>query len=227
MHRFYVDDENLNDVFEMRDKAMVWQWNKVLRFHTGQQMILFNNAQKEAEYSIISISKSSVNLQKLYDVKPKITDRQLYLFWSLLKRDNNELVLQKCTEIGVTHFVPLITERTIKKDFNQERAQKIIIEASEQCGRADIPSISKPFTAEEAIKEYAKKMELFIADQSGQFHNYQISMSRAAGVVVGPEGGWTENEHELFKNYKLKKMKISQFILRAETAAIVAASKLL
>jgi 16S rRNA (uracil1498-N3)-methyltransferase len=225
LHRFFANDENLKDKLEITDKNLVWQWNKVLRFQTGQNLVLFNQAMEEAAYSVTNISKSSAFLQKLYDVKPKIPERQLYLFWSLLKRDNNELVLQKCTELGITHFIPLITERTIKKDFNFERAEKIVVEASEQCGRTDIPSISQPVKLENAIADYARKIELLIADQAGELaaSNYKLP----SGVMIGPEGGWTKTEQELFIKNKLKKLNVSQLTLRAETAAIVAVAKLL
>lgn len=226
LHRFYVGNLKLEAGLTVADKSLVWQWTKVLRLQPGSQVVLFNEARSEASYGISDISKSAAVLQKLDEIKPKIVNQQIILFWSLLKRDNNELILQKCTELGVWAFAPIISDRTIKKDFNLERAQKIVVEASEQCGRGDIPKISSPAKIKQAIEEYGKPIQLLVADQNGP-EATKIQTASSTGVLIGPEGGWSDEEIKLFASLKLQRLKISQLTLRAETAAIVAVSKLL
>jgi len=227
LHRFYVGKINLESKLEIIDKQLVWQWDKVLRFRAGQELSLFNGDGQEALFKLTNLSKNIANLTKIKDQKPQSPSKDVWLFWSLLKRDNNELILQKCTELGVTNFVPIISERTIKKDLNFERAEKIVIEAAEQSGRADIPKIFSPSRLEKAIAEYRESMDLFVAEKSGQIPDSKFQIPQTAGLLIGPEGGWTDWEVELFEKYRLPKINIGQFTLRAETAAIVAVSKLL
>ena len=148
--------------------------------------------------------------------------------FSLLKKDKNDWVLQKCTELGVSHFILIISERTEKTGFDVERAEKIVIEASEQCGRSDIPCIREPITVEKVIDELSGKVELLVAEQSSLSHSSSINpqTSRPMGVLVGPEGGWTDSEEQLFTDKGLKHLALSDFTLRAETACITAASLL-
>jgi len=133
--------------------------------------------------------------------------------------------LQKCTELGITDFLPVISERTIKKDFNLERAQKIVIEASEQCGRGDIPTLHSPKKLKNAVDEYKNKIDLYFADK-GQ-NEIKKKPKKSVGILIGPEGGWSQAEIQIFKTAKIKGIDLGNLVLRAETAAIVSASKLL
>ena len=128
-------------------------------------------------------------------------------------------MLQKCTELGVSHFVPLITERTEKTGFDIERAKKIIIEAAEQCGRSDIPTVREPIGLLSAIDELNGKIELYMCDQEGEDVK---NISKDIGIFVGPEGGWSDSEKQLFESKGVKRLNIHDFTLRAETACIAA-----
>lgn len=226
LHRFFVgEDTKLTSNFWLHDEKLLWQWTRVLRFRSGQEVRLFNN-QAERLYKISELSKKEAHLKLITEMQLQLPTRHVYLFWSLLKKENNEYILQKCSEIGVSNFVPLLSERTIKKDFNYERAQKIVIEASEQCGRGNIPVIRQPVHLNKAIEEYKDKVQLLVCEQ-GKGIIEGFSEDRPVGILVGPEGGWSEAEQELFATLNLSKINLADFTLRAETAAIVAASKLL
>jgi 16S rRNA (uracil1498-N3)-methyltransferase len=153
----------------------------------------------------------------------ELPKKHVYLLWSLLKKDKNDWVLQKATELGVRNFVPVVADRSEKTGFDIDRAHKILIEAAEQCGRADIPEIHEPITVDEAVSEYAE-LPLFICEQAEG--EPDLSLEKA-GVLVGPEGGWSDREKELFKNADIAHINIAQFTLRAETAAVSAVTRLL
>jgi 16S rRNA (uracil1498-N3)-methyltransferase len=160
------------------------------------------------------------------ELKRKLPKRHVYLFWSLLKKDNNELVLQKCTELGATNFVPIISERSIRKDFNLERAKKIVIEASEQCGRSNIPTVREPIKLPTAINEYKNKILLVFCDEKGKnIAEMSHDEGQAVGLFVGPEGGWSEDELKLFVSAGAMHANIHDLTLRAETAAISVVAK--
>lgn len=227
VHRFYTGDElKLKKDFWIHDPAMLWQWNKVLRFREGQEVTLFDGLQTDRLYKIARLDKTEAHLQMITELERTLPKRNIYLLWSLLKSDNNEHILQKCTELGVSNFVPLITDRTIKKEFNMERATKIVQEASEQCGRSNIPHIREPVHLQKALEEYKEHLMIFIAHK-GHSTPGQYKPGQKYGVLIGPEGGWSEAEQEIFARENYAGLDLGDFTLRAETAAIVASAKLL
>lgn len=227
LHRFYVgSDIPLEHYVELHDARIIGQWQKVLRYRQGQQVILFDGVKKEQLYVITEFKKHSAHLELVTEFERKTPSRDMYLFWSLLKKDKNDWVLQKCTEIGVSHFVPILAERSEKTGFNLERAQKIIIEAAEQCGRSDIPTVTEPLLLQTALHEYAGKVPLFVCEQheltKPKKPNYEH-----VGALIGPEGGWSDSEKQLFMTQEVGKLYLGDFTLRAETASVIAAHELL
>ncbi len=224
LHRFYVGDEvELKHNFWLHDEHLLHQWSKVLRFQSGQEVVLFNDTH-ERLYKIIEITAKEAHLEYMTDFKRKTPKKDIYLLWSLLKKDKNDWVLQKCTELGVSHFVPVLTERTEKTGFDLERAKKIVIEAAEQCGRSDIPNVREPMLLETAITELADNVQLYICEQDGT--DVAQTIDQPIGIFIGPEGGWSDNEKNLFTTKQIKHLNLHDFTLRAETAAITAISKL-
>lgn len=227
VHRFYTGEElKLKKDFWLHDEAMLWQWNKVLRFREGQEVILFDGLQTDRLYKIVQLDKTEAHLQMVTELDRVLPARNVYLFWSLLKSDNNEHILQKCTELGVSNFVPLITDRTIKKEFNIERAHKIVQEAAEQCGRSNIPHVREPVHIAKALEEYKDHLILFVAHK-GHKNTEKLVEGGKYGVLIGPEGGWSEAEQEIFAREDYAGIDLGDFTLRAETAAIVATAKIL
>jgi 16S rRNA (uracil1498-N3)-methyltransferase len=227
VHRFYVSDVDLRQDFWLHEETLLHQWNKVLRFRPGQQVVLFDGKSTDRLYEVVELSQAEAHLKLKTELSRKLPSKHVYLFWSLLKKDNNDLVLQKCTELGVTNFVPIISQRAIRKDFNIERAEKIIIEASEQCGRSDIPAVREPIRLQTAIDEYKNKIQLIVCDEKGSATDDIIDQADGpVGVFIGPEGGWSEAENKLFKDSGFSHLSIHDFTLRAETAAIKAVAHL-
>lgn len=226
LHRFYTANTKLDHYAEVTDRRLLDQWRKVLRFRVGQEVILFDGQGQEKLYGLSSLDKASAHLELITVLNARTPSREVSLFFSLLKKDKNDWVLQKATELGVSHFIPLIAERSEKTGFNSERAQKIVIEAAEQCGRHDIPSIGEPILLQTALHDYAKQFPLFVAEQhkltKPKTPNYQ-----EVGVLIGPEGGWSDTEKQLFVNQEVGRLQLSDFTLRAETACVTAVAKLL
>jgi 16S rRNA (uracil1498-N3)-methyltransferase len=227
VHRFYVADTiELKADFWVHDPALLWQWNKVLRFRPGQEVILFDGQRTDRLYKIVELATTEAHLQSVTELKRILPKRHVYLFWSLLKKDNNELILQKATEAGVSNFVPIISERSIKTGFNLERAHKIVIEASEQCGRSNIPEVREPIHLEKALEQYQDHLTFLVCQQE-KSPDLKLRDDQKYGLLIGPEGGWSDNELELFETKRFQHIALGDFVFRAETAAIVAASKLL
>lgn len=224
LHRFFIGSGiELEHDFWLHDKRLINQWYKVLRFQAGQQVVLFDGLTHDRLYKITEITDREAHLQHVTDFERKVPGREIHLFFSLLKKDKNDWILQKCTELGVSHFVPLLAERSEKTGFNVERAEKILIEAAEQCGRSDIPSVREPVLVQTALDEFQGKMQLFICEQDAE--GAELSLDQA-GVLIGPEGGWSDREKQLFKDNSLPHLNLHDFTLRAETACVAAVTKL-
>ncbi|MDQ2973162.1 MAG: 16S rRNA (uracil(1498)-N(3))-methyltransferase [bacterium] len=219
LHRFFTNNITLKHDIWVEDERLINQWLKVLRYEVNSKLILFDGERVERLYSLEEIGNKAVRLKLVTEIERHTPTSEVYLFFSLLKKDKNDWVLQKCTELGVTHLIPIISDRTEKTGFNIERAQKIIIEAAEQCGRSDIPSLREPISLLTAINEFKSRISLFYAEQSDE--NIKASVRENLGVFIGPEGGWSDSEKELLAK-NCKKLTFSQFTLRAETACVAA-----
>lgn len=228
LHRFYVSPKNteLKRDFWLKDERLRQQWTKVLRLRPGDEVILFDGIKHERLYRIERIAPDAFHLILVTDFERKLPSKHIYLFFSLLKKDKNDWVLQKCTELGVRNFVPIIAERSEKTGFNMERAEKIVIEAAEQCGRGDIPSLRELMSLETALKEYKDKISLMVCDEelSG---DVRIDNTQPLGALIGPEGGWSEAEKKLFADNGVGHLSLGDLTLRAETAAVAATTKLI
>lgn len=225
LHRFYVGTEiELKHDFWLHDIRLVNQWRRVLRFQSGQEVVLFDGITHDRLYKIEELNEREAHLRFVTDFDRKVSSREVYLLWALLKKDKNDWVLQKCTELGVSHFIPILADRSEKTGFNVERAEKIVIEAAEQCGRSDIPAIREPLTIKTALTELKDKVTILVCEQSED--PLQGPTLQRVGLLVGPEGGWSEAEKESFKNNDIQHLSLHDFTLRAETACVAAVTKL-
>lgn len=227
LHRYYLADVDLTHDFWMDDPELFHQWTKVLRYEPGREVILFNNKREVRLYRIVKIGNNAVHVELVTEMEPQLPNTELYLCFAMLKKDKNEWILQKGTELGVSHFVPLLTYRTEKTGWNTERAEKIVIEAAEQCERADIPRLREPISPQKIIEELKDKVEILVAEQKSlKFSALNLEFVKPVAILVGPEGGWSEEEKKYFAENNLVHISLSDFTLRAETAAIAAAARL-
>ena len=227
LHRYYVE-RDLPHNFWLDDKALFHQWTRVLRYAVGRQVVLFNAEREVRLYRIVKFGNDAAHLELITEMKQNLPRRDVYLCFAMLKKDKMEWVLQKGTELGVSHFVPLITDRTEKTGWNQERARKITIEATEQCERADVPRLRQPLSPRKLIEELHDGIDILIAEAGDPLNSHKsiLESSNPIAILVGPEGGWSDEEKGYFAANKLPHFSLSRFTLRAETAAISAAALL-
>jgi 16S rRNA (uracil1498-N3)-methyltransferase len=228
LHRFYINKKiNNSSQITIDDRRLIHQWRNVFRMKTGDRVVLFDGGGKDCVSDIVSLGKDEVTVKIVEKREGVIPDKEVWLFFSLIKKDNMELILQKCAELGVSHFVPVISERSEKKGLNISRAEKILTEASEQCGRSDVPKLHEIITLEDAVKKYKNELNFVAFDSSGPMLNVTSYKLQITGLFVGPEGGFTEEELALFERNNTPIYSLGALTLRAETAAIIAASTIL
>ncbi len=222
IHRFYIGDiePELNAIL-IEDKDLVHQWKNVFRMKAGDEVILFNDNHLEYHARFISLDKKSSSFEILSISDGKIADKEITLCAALIKKDNFEIIIQKSVEIGVTKIIPIISDRSEKKFLNIERAKKIIIEACEQCGRVDIPTLEDPISLEVSFSMISNDTNIISFEPRGSSFDAKIFTAKKIALYIGPEGGWTEEEL-VSLGKKGVVINIPTFVLRAETAAISA-----
>ncbi|MBI2786570.1 MAG: 16S rRNA (uracil(1498)-N(3))-methyltransferase [Legionella longbeachae] len=205
----------------------------VLRMQVGEQLILFCGDNREFNATIETVKKKQVRVV-VGSVKDKSCESPLtiHLAQAISKGERMELVMQKAVELGVASITPIITERCvvkldkerITKKLNQWRA--IVIAACEQSGRNTVPIVYQPVSLEHYLREVKAKLK-FILHPIGEktWRDYDIGNSVIA-LLIGPEGGLSDNEVECAGEYGFQPLSLGPRILRTETAAITALSVL-
>jgi 16S rRNA (uracil1498-N3)-methyltransferase len=161
---------------------------------------------------------------------PAVIIPSLTLALSIFKFDRMEWAIEKCTELGVTKIVPVIARRTEARltaaaPKRLERWQRIARQASEQSRRVSPPEIVQPMKLKEAVTlPGATRILLAESEQEVMLRDALDSNPPSGDVVLalGPEGGWTEAELEMFRAAGWTSASLGSTILRAETAAIAA-----
>ncbi len=218
LHRFYTT-EVLTPTLTYTNVLHLHQWRNVFRYEVGDSVILFGDS-FEHTYEIESIDKKSALLKEVSISPSKTQEKKFGLALALIKKDNFELVLEKCTELGVTDFYPFVSERSLHKMYSTERLEKILVEATEQSGWGSVPTLHTVQTFEELLS--GNKCTVF--DMSGEKISTDSFKSEEEIVCIGPEGGYSENELALAKTKKATILSLPTGVLRAETAAIAVTS---
>ncbi len=228
LHNFFIE-QKIGDQshIEVADSDLVHQWRHVFRLNTGSIVVLLDNSGFEYTAQFTTLNYLKAELVILEKRKNKfVPKKEIFLFQALIKTDKFEWILEKGTELGVSHFRPVITHRTVAKKLNLVRARKIVKESAEQSGRGIMPSLYEPMKLDELLSTYDFPYIAF--DPSGKpWTHKDFETTEALGILIGPEGGWSEQELALIKEKNIPIVSLGTQILRAETAAIAVSSLLL
>ncbi len=197
----------------------------VARVREGEEVELFDGRGGAARGRVIALERDRLRVRIEGDVPSRESSAEIRLAMAVIQLDKFELVLQKATELGVRSFTPLVTERVEVRPERyrgkHERWEKIIFEAVKQSGRALIPTIEPSTRFEEVVARAGMKI-LFDADHDADALSHPIA---SATLLVGPEGGWSDEELQLARRAGCVFQRLGPRRLRAETAAIVAAAR--
>ncbi len=222
--RFFVPEEWIAKsakAFCIPAGALHKQIIAVLRLKVGDPISLMVGDGEELDGQISEITKSAVmgviagsKISK--PITPSIT-----VCAAMTKRDTFEWTLQKCTELGVVKFIPLLTDRVIKRPKDTpKRWHDIVREAAEQSGRTTLPNITEPLSLKEALT-YTEKCSRIFFHETGGVGLPKLHKTSCVALFIGPEGGFSDPELALARAAKAHIVTLGEFVLRAETAAIV------
>jgi len=240
MHRFFVTEKNLLGQQVVFTGRQAHQIRNVLRMKSGDHVIVLDNT--GCEYTVILTKVGRQNVigeivsRQQAQAEP---NTQITLYQSLLAREKFEWVLQKCTEVGVASFVPIVTERSIVRRQDAitprklSRWRDIITEAAEQSGRGRIPQIEDPVNFADAVS----RLSCFDRCLIGTLGTNGVSIKGVlqfgsdepvtVALFIGPEGGFTDDEVADACCKGATAFSLGKRILRTETAAVVASAVIL
>ena len=198
----------------------------VMRLKRGSNINFFN---KNGEWlsEIVFLDRDRVEVKFLNKIKEPSKTSNIELAICLVKKSPMETILQKATELGVSKIIPIVSERTEVKELNFERANKIVVEATEQSNQLIPPEISQVIKLKDFLNNLDVSTKLLFADVNSKdnLKKEVLSEAKSLSVLIGPEGDFSPSEIELIHgNPNVVPFTISRNILRSDTAVISAIS---
>ncbi|MCE5340478.1 MAG: 16S rRNA (uracil(1498)-N(3))-methyltransferase [Planctomycetaceae bacterium] len=225
--RFFCPEINKNTVLT---DSQFHHLTKVLRLQNGAAVELFNGKGTLAKALINKIEKHQAGVI-LLDTQtfPKPDNRRIIIAPSIAKGERFDLLVAKCTELGVDAIIPTLYDRTVKQTIQPKRLNMIAIESSKQCRRLFLPTIDEPAilpqTIEKLKKDYPNAKFIFGSLSQGSISIMNFDAGENDCVAfIGPEGGLTDDEEKMLKSFNAQPVSLTNTVLRIETAAIAAAS---
>ncbi|WP_455478719.1 16S rRNA (uracil(1498)-N(3))-methyltransferase [Bartonella sp. B10] len=199
----------------------------VLRMQEGAEILLFNGQDGEWLAKLIAVKKKFVVVQLTHQERLQTAPSSLTYCFAPLKSARLDYMVQKAVEMGVSVLQPVVTHHTQVTRVNMVRMNANVIEASEQCGILSLPECVPAVSLTELLAGWNETQPLFFCDEA---HKSRHSLSclkkyaiTAFGVLIGPEGGFSEEERKFLKKHSfVVPISLGSRILRADTAAVAA-----
>jgi 16S rRNA (uracil1498-N3)-methyltransferase len=220
--RLYCPDIQLteNICFSLGDKQAHYV-RHVMRAIHNDYFGIFDGINGEYACQIIECDKKNLVFKAIKQIRPHLPPTNMALIFAIIKKTPLEFLIQKATELGVGILQPIITDRTVIRDINQERLESIATEASEQCGLTAVPVILPPKSLSQSVSDYQK---IIFCDERGTaspIKNLMLEDTTVDAIVIGPEGGFSDTEADfLYTQNNIVAVSLGRRIMRAETAAL-------
>jgi len=242
-HRFFLPKEYIHSDYVNFPEPIARQIRNVLRVRPGEHVIVLDNHGSKWEVVMQELTRENVRGEILYKTfagGEPLT--KLNLYFSLTRREKMEWILQKCTEIGVVSFTPVICINSLARDMvvdvsRKRRWEKIVQEAAEQSERGKLPVVNEPAQLHQAIKKVrAGKAQNLVAWEGEKNtslrevlhgNTFPLQTEKKINLFIGPEGGFASSEIELFIKAGVRSFSLGERILRVETAAMVSCALIL
>jgi 16S rRNA (uracil1498-N3)-methyltransferase len=240
LHRFYIPQPIGNETeITIHSAELVHQVRRVFRLKEGDSIIFFTGTGFDYECKIAKFGLHTIISTVTSISRSRFqAGRDIILAAAVVKKDTFEWIVEKATELGVSRIIPIMAERSEKKSLNESRLKKIAIEASEQSGRSTVPEILPIASLEDVLDPaYFNRLKRTQPEDrthlsSVAFHTEgellnrrEYSNDKPLVVYIGPEGGWSDDEIDMFHKNDIPVRSLGNQILRAETAVIAALSQ--
>ncbi len=232
MPHFLIEAKNIQDnKITVREKDLYQHIIKSLRAKIGEKILFLdeNEIQYETKLSQINSFDFVCSIEKKYPSNRKL-GLNLYVAQSVLNSDAQISSIQKATELGVKGIIPLHTDNCSVKESviknKIEKWQKIALESVKQCERADIPIVYESASIEDMLEKYEQVIVFAEKYAEKNFFNYikenKLDKNKSILVIIGPEGGFSQREFDIFIEKKIPLITLGNLIYRADTALTAA-----
>jgi 16S rRNA (uracil1498-N3)-methyltransferase len=223
--RLFFKEKIVNSKSIALDSEKTHYLKRVMRKKNGDKITIFNG--KEQWEVELNLTEYTVKPEKKTGILGFVPD--IYLYFSLLKNKQTNYLIEKVCELGVKKIIPLKTEFSENFTPNLCRLKKVAIEAVEQSNGILVPEIEKLSSLKEVLKNWNKERKVFFCDEDRKGKKIsKISLSKKdkVAIFIGPVGGWSLRDKQLFESIEVNKINLGKNILKADTAAIVSLSGL-
>ena len=219
---FYSNRLKTGTISRLSEKQSHYTKN-VMRLKVGDKISLFNSQDGEWDVKILDQGKifTEFKVEKLS--RPLSKEKDIWLAFSPIKKGPQDFMIQKTTELGIQKFIPVLCERSVVREINIKRAEKIITEACEQSNRIAVPKIQGLQRLDEFIKNFPDNGKIVFCDINSESKDLKNKLPKKNPIciLIGPEGDFSEEERQSIIKYKnVISITLANNILRAETAAI-------
>ena len=224
--RLYNPDSIEENSISLLSKEHTHYVVNVMRLKRGSNINFFNS-EGEWKSEIVFLNKDRVEVKIIEKIKQSKELSNIELAICLVKKNPMENILQKATELGVSKIIPIISERTEVKELNHDRANKIVIESTEQSNQLSPPKISEVTKLKDFLNNLDGSSKLLFADVNStqNLKAETLEEGNSISVLIGPEGDFSPSERDLILgNSNVTSFTISRNILRSDTAVISAIS---
>ncbi|WP_168464235.1 16S rRNA (uracil(1498)-N(3))-methyltransferase [Wolbachia endosymbiont of Ctenocephalides felis wCfeT] len=219
--RLYIEESLSQGICLVLNQQQSHYICNVMRLKKHDNIYFFNGKDGEWLGEIADISRKSVQVMLKECIKAQQDEENLYLYCAIVKSSALSNVIRQATEMGVTCIQFLLTEYTVVKNINFERAKSQAIEAAEQSGRISIPEILPPINFCNLPDSQNRNFVLCDETGEGQSPDKVIKGKKNLAIIIGPEGGFSPNELNLADKFS-QKLSLGKRILRVDTAVVAA-----
>lgn len=222
MNRFLLDDTLVTGLETELSEYESHHLVKVLRAAPGEKIVLVNGTGEEAEAVVTSIQGKKVFVKIESVTRSQAERSRIHLCFGIPKAAAFDFVIHRATELGVASFQPLETQHSLRlHSWNEERWKRVVTEVCKQCQEPYFPVLSEPIT----LSAWAEKRDLdhgVILCDENQRTSQPIQFQTDVYLLVGPEGGWSDEERKWLKSLGAISLGLGRNRLRIETATLVA-----
>lgn len=230
MHKFFTDE--IDELFAYISGDDHKHLSRVLRLREGDS-VLVNNLMGTDYLGIIEhIDKHTTKIE----LKNKMQENNesaviITLYQGMPKAGKMDLIVQKSTELGVSRIVPVLTDRVVVKNSAEfkklDRLKRIAVEAAKQSKRSIIPVIEEPISFQDMLSDMKKSQILIVPYENQEHYGFtalkkELAEIRTCGILIGPEGGFSDEEIRILGDRGAKIVTLGKRILRTETAGFTA-----
>ncbi|PKN74021.1 MAG: hypothetical protein CVU50_00155 [Candidatus Cloacimonetes bacterium HGW-Cloacimonetes-3] len=229
MPSYYTPDLTPRSTFVILEGEEYHHLSHVKRIGIGDLLRLNNGTGIIAEGRIAELNKRSARIEIVSLENKAIARSKFAVAFALLKNKHDELLVEKCTELGASKFYPLVTEHSVRTPSTNtnQRFERIALAAIKQCDNPFLPDISPSLPLDKAIAAIISEgwIPVICSERRPDVWVKDLKLDAPPCFLIGPEGGWSISEYALFTANNTPEVCISNLIARAETAAIAIAAQ--